>query len=73
MAKVVCPFGLSPVDEFYLWGLVALTLSQPEPSVEFYATPHYCLSELGVIAPRPGGRGGRTTRSSARPSPGSPR
>ena len=57
-AKVVCPFGLSPVDEFYLWGLVALTLSQPEPSVEFYATPHFCLSQLRVIT-RPGGRGGK--------------
>jgi hypothetical protein len=60
-ARVVCPFGLSPGDEFYLWGLIALTLSQREPSVEFYATPHYCLAELGVI-PRTrsvGGRGGK--------------
>jgi hypothetical protein len=56
--KVVCPFGLSPGDELYLWGLMALTLSQPEPSVEFYATPHYCLSELGVI-PRAGGPGSK--------------
>jgi hypothetical protein len=58
MAKVVCPFGLSPGDEFYLWGLVALTLSQPRPSVEFYATPHYCLGELGFID-RKAGQGGR--------------
>lgn len=60
-AKVVCPFGLSPGDEFYLWGLVALTLSQAEPSVEFYATPHYCLSELGVIdkGAGQGSRGGK--------------
>ena len=50
--------GLSPGDEFYLWGLVALTLSQPQPSVEFYATPHYCLGELGVID-RKAGQGGR--------------
>lgn len=57
-AKVVCPFGLSPVDEFYLWGLVALTLSQPEPSVEFYVTPHFCLSELRVIT-KLGGKGGK--------------
>ena len=48
-ARVGCLFGLSPGDEFYLWGLVALTLSQPEPSVEFHATPYYCLSELGLI------------------------
>jgi hypothetical protein len=60
-AEVICPFGLSPADEFYLWGLVALTLSQPEPTVEFYATPHYCLTELGVIDARAGqgGRGGK--------------
>jgi hypothetical protein len=57
-AKVVCPFGLSPVDEFYLWGLVALTLSQPEPSVEFYATPHFCLSELRVNT-KGSGKGGK--------------
>jgi hypothetical protein len=60
-AEVICPFGLSPGDEFYLWGLVALTLSQPEPSFEFYATPHYCLTELGVIDAKAGqgGRGGK--------------
>jgi hypothetical protein len=57
-ARVVCPFGLSPVDEFYLWGLIALTLSQPEPSVDFYATPHYCLSELGLL-PKGKGKGGK--------------
>jgi hypothetical protein len=53
-AQVICPFGLSPADEFYLWGLVALTLSQPEPGIEFYATPHYCLAELGIIDARSG-------------------
>ncbi len=60
-AKVVCPFGLSPGDELYLWGLMALTLSQPEPSVELYATPHYCLGELGIIprAGAPGSKGGK--------------
>ena len=69
-AEVLCPFGLSPADEFYLWGLVALTLSQPEPAIEFYATPHYCLTELGVIpaGTGQGGGAGRTTRSSARRS-----
>jgi hypothetical protein len=49
MAEVVCPFGLSPGDEFYLWGLLALSLSQPDPTPEFYATPYYCLRELGAI------------------------
>lgn len=60
-AKVICPFGLSPADEFYLWGLIALSLSQPEPANEFYATPHYCLTELGGIEPgaKKGGRGGK--------------
>ncbi len=57
VAKVICPLGLSPADEFYLWGLVALTLSQREASTEFYATPHYCLSRLGLI-----GRGDRAGR-----------
>lgn len=48
-ARVVCPAGLSAYDEFYLWGLLALTLSQPQPTVEFTATPHYCLRQLGLI------------------------
>ena len=48
-AQVVCPAGLSASDEFYLWGLLAICLSEPEPDVEFYATPHYCLRRLGVI------------------------
>lgn len=57
-ARIICPLGLSPGDEFYLWGLVALTLSQRDPSIEFYATPHYCLGELGSI-PRVGGKTAR--------------
>ena len=61
-AQVLCPFGLSPADEFYLWGLIALSLSQPEPASEFYATPHYCLTELGVIEAG-AGRGGRGGKS----------
>jgi hypothetical protein len=48
-AQVVCPAGLSAADEFYLWGLLAICLSEPEPDVDFYATPHYCLRRLGVI------------------------
>jgi hypothetical protein len=62
--KIVCPLGLSPVDEFYLWGLIALTLSQSDPTVEFYATPHYCLGELGLI-PRGKGQGGKGGRNYA--------
>src|SRR5262245_1095395 len=41
--RVICPLGLFPGDEFYLWGLLALTLSQVKPGSEFHATPHYCL------------------------------
>ena len=47
--RVICPLGLFPSDEFYLWGLLALTLSQAKPQPEFHATPHYCLRQLGVI------------------------
>lgn len=50
-ANVACPFGLSPNDEFYLYGLLALTFAQPEPSLDFYATPHWCLRQLGVVEP----------------------
>jgi hypothetical protein len=28
---------------------LALTLSEPEPEIEFCATPHFCLRKLGVI------------------------
>jgi hypothetical protein len=49
--------GLSAHDEFYLWGLLALALSQPEPTADFYATPYYCLRRLGLItSERKGGR-----------------
>lgn len=47
--RVTCSSGLSPADEFVLWGLLALTFAQPEPATEFYATPHYCLRKLGFI------------------------
>lgn len=49
MAKISAPLGLSSKDEFYLWGLLSLTCSQPKPDSELYATPHYCLRQLGVI------------------------
>lgn len=48
-ARVACPFGLSPNDELYLYGLLSLTFSQPEPSFDFYATPHWCLKQLGIV------------------------
>lgn len=47
--EISCPQGLSANDEFYLWGLLSLTLSQSQPEPEFHATPHYCLRQLGLI------------------------
>lgn len=49
--RIACPDGLSPTDELYLWGLLSLTFSQPNPTHDFYATPYYCLRELGCITP----------------------
>ena len=63
--RVTCPGGLSPADEFYLWGLLALTFadhaatgSDDPPDTEFHATPHFCLRRLGLIDPH-ANRGGR--------------
>jgi len=47
-----------PSDELYLWGLLALTLLQPKPEPELFATPHWCLRQLGVIN-QTNKRGGR--------------
>ena len=47
--RVICPVGLLANDELFLWGLLALTLAQPEPDFELYATPHFCLRQLGLI------------------------
>ena len=47
--EVTSAYGLSPNDEFYLWGLLALTFAQENPEPVFYATPHYCLRQLGVL------------------------
>jgi hypothetical protein len=33
----------------YLYGLLALSFAQPPPSLDFYATPHYCLRRLGIV------------------------
>ncbi len=59
-AVVFCPAGLSPGDEFYLWGLLALTFAQPDPRAEFQATPHFCLRKLGLISPD--SKGGKSYR-----------
>lgn len=46
--------GLSANDEFYLWGLLALAFKEKQPSLEFWATPHFCLRRLGCL-PSKGG------------------
>lgn len=63
-AQVFCPLGLSAADELYLWGLLALTLLQPEPEPELFASPHWCLRQLGIINQN-GKRGGRQYRQFA--------
>lgn len=57
-ATVFAPLGLSPNDEFYLWGLLALTLRHCFNEGNLRATPHWCLRRLGVIdaGRRRGGR-----------------
>jgi hypothetical protein len=59
-AVVHCPVGLSPGDEFYLWGLLALCFAETEPRIEFQATPHFCLRKLGLISPE--SKGGKSYR-----------
>ena len=57
-ARVFAPLGLSCSDELYLWGLLALTLSMPDASGQLNATPHWLLTQLGLIDSRKR-RGGR--------------
>ncbi|MGE3239515.1 MAG: hypothetical protein AB7G28_01180 [Pirellulales bacterium] len=47
--SLTAPFGLRPSDELFLWGMLGLTFAQPEPSLEFCATPHFVLKQLGCI------------------------
>lgn len=56
--RVNCPDGLSANDEFFLWGLLALTFSEREPTIDFYATPHFCLTRLQKISS--GSKGGKS-------------
>jgi hypothetical protein len=42
--------GMSAHDELYLWGLLAIALSQPEPKPDLLATPYYCLRHLGIVS-----------------------
>lgn len=56
--EVTCVYGLSASDEFYLWGLLALSFEQEDPKPVLHATPHYCLRQLGVLDGKikPGGK-----------------
>ena len=63
-ARVNCPLGLLAGDELYLWGLLGLTLAQPNADGQLYATPHYCLRQLGLIDQN-SRRGGRQYRQFA--------
>ena len=60
-ARVFCPLGLSANDELYLWGLLALTLSQPDERSDLVATPDWCLKQLGIVDTR-SNRGGEQYR-----------
>lgn len=63
-ARVLCPLGLTATDEFYLWGLLALTFAIPDTDNELHATPHFCLRRLGLIDQH-ARRGGRQYRQFA--------
>ena len=56
--EVISPLGLSAVDEFNLWGMLALTLANKETEGNLFATRYYILSQLGAIdsGSRRGGR-----------------
>lgn len=54
--SISAPLGLSSRDEYFLWGLLALTFNQPQPSIEFLATPHFCLRKLGCLDDKWGGK-----------------
>ncbi len=54
-AQVFAPLGPSANDEFFLWGLLALTSAQTESGGQWQATPHYCLTRLGRITAGSGG------------------
>ncbi|MBS0264270.1 MAG: hypothetical protein JSS02_20195 [Planctomycetes bacterium] len=48
-ARIYCPLGLSAGDEFFLWGLLGITLAAKDADHELHATPHYSLRHLGLI------------------------
>lgn len=56
--RVHCPAGISASDEFFLWGMLGVTLAQEQPSFEVQATPHYWLRQLGCVSEA--SKGGKT-------------
>lgn len=56
--RILSPLGLSPHDEFFLWGCLSLTLADPDSKGQLMATRHYILRQLGLIdaGTRRGGR-----------------
>lgn len=67
-ARVFAPLGLSANDEFYLWGLLALTFAQNDERSDLIATPHWCLKQLGIVqsGTRHGGEDYRLFREAIR-------
>lgn len=47
-ANITAIRGYHPRDDFILWGLLALTLSQPEAEPNLYASARYMLKKLGM-------------------------
>lgn len=47
-ANITAIRGYHPRDDFILWGLLALTLSQPEGEPNLYASARYMLKRLGM-------------------------
>lgn len=47
--RIISQLGMLATDEFFLWGLLALTFAQPNPTLELWATPHWCLTRLGYL------------------------
>ncbi len=48
-ATISAANGLNANDEMLLNGLLSLTFSQPDASLDFYATPYWCMKQLGIV------------------------
>ncbi len=45
---VYAPLGLQSIDEYVLWGLLALSLSSAQPEPTLLATPYWIIKKLGM-------------------------